>query len=174
MRVTRSAETRNVAAFTANAQTGDPSTSRRPPKAGPSAIAALVIEVVIAFAAASSSSRTIRGTDAATHGPCATEKTAVRAESTIAATAEPVEATTHASAPDDTARKRSDAIMTFRRGRRSAIVPPIGASATYGRRRAVPAAATHPAEPVSASTKTIRARLASHSPTCEVASPPAR
>ena len=57
------------------------------------------------------------------------------------------------------ARMTSEAIIVPRRGRRSAIIPPIVPNRTYGTSRTTPAAATQAADPVRSNTNTIRATL---------------
>jgi hypothetical protein len=114
---------------------------------------------VSVFAPARSSSPTIVGVEACTHGRYAEEKTVEAPAHAIARIAEPRAAATNVSRPMTAARATSATIITLLRSNRSAMTPPSVLRATYGTNRTRLVAATHAPDPERSSTNTISAML---------------
>ena len=148
MTSTQTAEAPNVAAFTANASAGGPSSISTPPSAGPAMIPAPVTAARAALAPGRSAPATSRGVVAATDGRYGVAAAVASAAITGARTTGRFAAATSASASIRASLIRSQATITRRRSKRSATMPPNGPSTTIGTIRAAVVTPAHIADPV--------------------------
>ena len=165
MRETRSAETRNVAAFTQYAVLGPHAASSKPAEAGPTVQAMCSTVMRSEVACSRSSSETKFGSAAHTAGrkkPVAIPLTA--ASATISAGS-----STNGSATNVPARTRSETIISRRRESRSTSGPSVTPITTIGRKSAIRSAANQRPEPVRSKMSTESARAARYVPTEEPA-----